>query len=55
MKQEEQSRFARIRELNALRVEMKQAAEKEDFERAAQLRDRIRQLEAQQDTGAESA
>lgn len=55
VKQEEQSRFARIRQLNALRIEMKQAAEKEEFERAAQLRDRIRRLEAQQDTGAESA
>ena len=45
---ESRSRFARVRELNALRMEMKQAAEKEEFERAAQLRDQIRQLEAQQ-------
>jgi protein-arginine kinase activator protein McsA len=34
---------------------MKQAAEKEEFERAAQLRDQIRQLEAEQTEGKESA
>ena len=53
--QETQSAFARTRELNALRVEMKQAAEKEEFERAAQLRDQIRRLEAEQKNDMESA
>lgn len=43
--QADQNRFARTRELNALRHEMARAVETEDFERAAQLRDRIRALE----------
>ena len=42
---EEQSRFSRMRELNALRLEMKKAVHQEDFEHAAQLRDQIRALE----------
>lgn len=52
---EEQSRFARMRQMNALRLEMKQAVRQEDFERAAQLRDQIHALEAesQEDGGAE--
>lgn len=33
------------RELNALRHQMKMAAKSEDFERAAELRDKIRELE----------
>ena len=41
----EQSRFARMRQLNALRHEMKRAVREENFERAAQLRDEIRKLE----------
>ena len=45
--QEEQSRFARMRQMNALRMEMKRAVRQEDFERAAQLRDQIRALEAE--------
>ena len=44
--QEEQSRFSRMRQMNALRLEMKKAVGSEDFERAAQLRDEIRALEA---------
>lgn len=44
--QEEQSRFSRMRRMNALRLEMKKAVGCEDFERAAQLRDEIRALEA---------
>ena len=44
---EEQSRFSRLRQLNALKMEMKKAVHKEDFERAAQLRDQIHQLEAE--------
>jgi protein arginine kinase activator len=42
---EEQSRFARMRQLNALRMEMKKAVHEENFERAAELRDQIHQLE----------
>lgn len=44
---EEQSRFARTRQVNALRLEMQQAVQQEDFERAAQLRDQIHALEAE--------
>ena len=46
MDQAEQSRFSRMRKVNALRLEMKKAVGCEDFERAAQLRDEIRTLEA---------
>ena len=42
---EEESRFDRWRKLNALKLEMKKAVHKEDFERAAQLRDEIRAME----------
>jgi protein arginine kinase activator len=45
--QEEQSRFARMRQMNALKMEMKKAVRQENFERAAQLRDQIHQLEAE--------
>lgn len=48
VEKEEQSRFARKRELNALRMEMKQAVHQENFERAAELRDKIKSLEAEQ-------
>ena len=44
---EEQSRFARMRQLNALRMEMKKAVHQENFERAAELRDQIKALEAE--------
>ena len=44
---EEQSRFARMRQMNALRLEMKKAVHQENFERAAELRDQIRALEAE--------
>ena len=43
--QEEQNRFERMCRLNALRVELKQSVEREEFERAAELRDQIRELE----------
>lgn len=43
--QEEQGRFARMRQMNALRMEMKKAVRREDFERAAQLRDQLHALE----------
>ena len=44
---EEQSRFAYMRQLNALKMEMKKAVHQENFERAAELRDEIRKLEAE--------
>ena len=44
---EEQSRFAYLRQMNALRMEMKKAVHQEIFERAAELRDEIRKLEAE--------
>jgi len=43
--EKEQSKFARMRQLNALRLEMKKAVHQEDFERAAQIRDQLRSLE----------
>ncbi len=45
--QKEQSRFARMRQMNALRMEMKKAVHQENFERAAELRDQLRALEAE--------
>lgn len=47
VEKEEQSRFARMRQLNALRMEMKKAVHQENFERAAELRDQIKALEAE--------
>ena len=44
---EEQSRFAYMLQVNALKLEMKKAVHQENFERAAQLRDQIHQLEAE--------
>lgn len=44
---EEQSRFAYMRKMNALRMEMKKAVHQENFERAAELRDQIKSLEAE--------
>ena len=41
------SEMQRRREINAIREQMCLAAEKEDFERAAQLRDQVRQMEAE--------
>ena len=45
LKQEEQNEISRTRQLNALRMEMQRAVGEENFERAAELRDRIRSLE----------
>ena len=44
--QEEQSRFSYLRQLNALKMELKKAVHQENFERAAELRDQIKSLEA---------
>ena len=46
VEKEEQSRFSYLRQLNALKVEMKKAVHQEKFERAAELRDQIHKLEA---------
>lgn len=45
--QEDQNWFSYQRKLNALRMEMKKAVHQENFERAAELRDEIRKLEAE--------
>ena len=52
---EEQSRFAYMRQLNALKLEMKKAVHQENFERAAQLRDEIHQLEESHKGNGKSA
>ena len=44
---EEQSRFAYLRQMNALKMEMKKAVHQENFERAAELRDEIHKLESE--------
>ena len=46
VEKEEQSRFSYLRQLNALKVEMKKAVHQENLERAAELRDQIHKLEA---------
>jgi protein arginine kinase activator len=50
----QQSRFAYMRQMNALKAEMKKAVHQENFERAAQLRDQIHQLEAEHKEQKES-
>ena len=40
-----EGKFARMRRINALRHEMKQAVREENFERAAEIRDEIRRIE----------
>lgn len=45
LSREEQSRFSYRRQMNALRLAQEKSIREEDFERAAQLRDQIRQLE----------
>ena len=52
--QEERKNFSNERELNALRIEMKNAVSQENFERAAELRDRIRAMEAEVQRGNEN-
>lgn len=43
----EQTAFSRMRQINALKREQKSAIRQENFERAAELRDEIRRLEAE--------
>jgi protein arginine kinase activator len=45
VEEKEQAYFAKMRQLNALRLEQRAAVLREDFEKAAQLRDQIRGLE----------
>ncbi len=45
MSDENQSRFSYLRQMNALKLAQKKAIHEEDFERAAELRDEIRELE----------
>ena len=52
VEEKEQGRFARMRKLNALRLEMKKAVRREDFEEAARLRDEIRALEQEHQESA---
>ena len=52
VEEKEQSRFARMRQLNALKLEQKAAVLREDFEKAAQLRDQIRELEQEKKSGS---
>ena len=51
---EEQGRFAYMRQMNALKLEMLKAVHQEDFEKAAELRDKIRALEAEHKEQKES-
>ena len=50
---EPQSRFARMRERNALRMVMRRAVREENFERAAEIRDQLHQMEAEDTEGKE--
>ena len=43
---DEQSRFSALRQKNALQIELQQAVAAENYERAAELRDQIKALEA---------
>ena len=45
MSDEEQSRFSYLRQMNALKQAQKKAIHEENFERAAELRDEIHELE----------
>ena len=55
VREEEQSRFSQMRRHNALKMELKEAVRQENFERAAELRDQIRALEAENTDEKESA
>lgn len=46
----EESHFSRLRKKNALKMELKKAVHHEEFERAAQLRDELRALEAEEES-----
>ena len=54
VEKEEQSRFSRMRQMNALRMEMKKAVHQENFERAAEIRDQIKALEAERKESKEN-
>ena len=50
--EEESGHFARIRQRNALRHELKKAIHEENFERAAEIRDELRALEGKEENKA---
>ena len=52
VREEESGRFARIRQRNALRHELKKAIHEENFERAAEIRDELRTLEGKEENKA---
>lgn len=43
----------KLREINMLKNQMKMAAEEENFEKAAEIRDKLRKLETENNSGAE--
>jgi len=45
IEREEQEQLSRMRQINALKMEQQKAVQEENFERAAELRDQIRELE----------
>lgn len=47
---EERSRIGQQRQLNALRLALQEAVRREEFERAARLRDEIRELEGRKES-----
>lgn len=50
----EQSRFARMRQINALKLEMRKAVHQENFERAAEIRDQLKAMEDDSQNDRES-
>lgn len=53
--QEEQSHFAYLRKVNALKLEQKRAIHAQNYERAAEIRDELRRMEAAQNGEQRSA
>lgn len=47
---EERLRIGKQRQLNAMRLELRESVRREDFERAARLRDEIRELEERKES-----
>lgn len=52
---EEQSRFAYLRKVNALKLEQKKAIHAQNFERAAEIRDELRRMEEARNGAQKSA
>ena len=53
LEKEEREAISKTRQLNALRMEMRRAVREENFERAAEIRDQLRQMEAEDTEGKE--